>query len=316
MSTSLAHEGYHHEAFFYAGEAEFMAGTLGFLLAGYTAQEPTLVVLAADKIRALRGALGSAGDDVLFADMGEVGANPARIIPAWQDFLAVHGRAGRRLRGIGEPISSARSAAELSECQRHEALLNVAFVDCVPGFWLMCPYDTTALAGAVLDEARRNHPYLSDATGDALSPAYPGDDVLAAPFAEPLPAPLTAPWSFDFATGGLAAVRAFVSSRAAEVGLDGMRVADLVLAVDEIAANSIRHGHGGGHLSMWVEPGAVVCEVRDRGRLTDPLADRTRVSAGTESGRGLWLANQLCDLVQVRTFADGTVVRLHLRTTG
>ena len=30
-------------------------------------------------------------------------------------------------------------------------------------------------------------------------------------------------------------------------------------------------------------------------------------------GWGLWLANQLCDLVQLRTLPDGNVVRLHLR---
>ena len=29
-------------------------------------------------------------------------------------------------------------------------------------------------------------------------------------------------------------------------------------------------------------------------------------------GRGLWLANQLCDLVQVRTFELGNVVRIHM----
>jgi anti-sigma regulatory factor (Ser/Thr protein kinase) len=29
-----------------------------------------------------------------------------------------------------------------------------------------------------------------------------------------------------------------------------------------------------------------------------------------EGGRGLWLANQLCDLVQIRSGENGTVVRL------
>jgi len=29
-------------------------------------------------------------------------------------------------------------------------------------------------------------------------------------------------------------------------------------------------------------------------------------------GHGLWLVNQLCDLVQMRTFASGSVVRVHL----
>ena len=35
--------------------------------------------------------------------------------------------------------------------------------------------------------------------------------------------------------------------------------------------------------------------------------------AALPEGHGLWLANQVCDLVQVRSFPTGTVVRLHLR---
>ena len=36
-------------------------------------------------------------------------------------------------------------------------------------------------------------------------------------------------------------------------------------------------------------------------------------AADGEGGRGVWIANQLCDLVQVRSGEDGSVVRLHLR---
>ena len=34
--------------------------------------------------------------------------------------------------------------------------------------------------------------------------------------------------------------------------------------------------------------------------------------APTPAARGLWLANRLCDLVQVRSGEQGTVVRLHV----
>ena len=57
----------------------------------------------------------------------------------------------------------------------------------------------------------------------------------------------------------------------------------------------------------------MICEVSDRGRLDEPLAGRTRPELGQNGGWGLWLANQLCDLVQLRTLPDGSVVRLHLR---
>jgi hypothetical protein len=54
--------------------------------------------------------------------------------------------------------------------------------------------------------------------------------------------------------------------------------------------------------------------VSDTGQITDPLA-RHRVPADEElGGKGLWLVNQVCDLVQARTGRTGTVTRLHMRT--
>jgi anti-sigma regulatory factor (Ser/Thr protein kinase) len=56
----------------------------------------------------------------------------------------------------------------------------------------------------------------------------------------------------------------------------------------------------------------VVCEVTDAGYFDQPLAGRRRPDADRVGGRGMWLVNQLCDLVQVRTLPEGTVVRMHL----
>ena len=148
MAVAATHE-YRHEALFYDGADDFMEGVVPFIDDAVQAEEPILVVLSAAKIDRLREALGAAAEPVLFADMAEVGANPARIIPAWQEFLSGHGEPGRRMRGIGEPIWADRSPAELVECERHEALLNVAFAD--PSFWLLCPYDTGALAPEVIE---------------------------------------------------------------------------------------------------------------------------------------------------------------------
>jgi hypothetical protein len=48
------------------------------------------------------------------------------------------------LRGIGEPIFPERDRQVLIECERHEALLNLAFAGS-ERFWLLCPYDVAAL---------------------------------------------------------------------------------------------------------------------------------------------------------------------------
>ena len=86
-----------------------------------------------------------------------------------------------------------------------------------------------------------------------------------------------------------------------------------MLAVAELAANSVRHGGGRGILRLWRENGSVICEIRDRGTIADPLAGRRAPTLEQLGGRGLWLANAVCDLVQVRTGPQGTAVRLHMK---
>ncbi|MDQ2942252.1 MAG: sensor histidine kinase [Candidatus Dormibacteraeota bacterium] len=303
---------FRHEALLYAGWAEFVAGTVPFIRDGIKAGEPVLVVESVDKIEMLRVALGGDADAVLFADMADAGANPARIIPAWHDFVSRHGVAGRRLRGIGEPIWKGRSPEELIECQRHESLLNVAFGHGQP-WWLMCPYDTEKLDGAVIDEARRSHEFVTERSTVQRSDMFRGLEASGAPFDVPLPEPGTAVGQMSFGPDGLVTARSLVSRRALAAGLGAARSAELVTALNEVATNSIRHGGGSGILRVWQEQSAVVCEVRDKGRFDKPLADRERPSAHISAPRGLWLANQLCDLVQIRTMPEGTVVRLHMR---
>lgn len=300
-----------HEAMFYADTGELLEGTLSFVREGRSAGEPVLVVLGAAKNELLREAVGD-DDGVLFADMVKVGRNPARIIPVWHEFVAEHAGDGRPVRGIGEPIWAGRSTAELVECQRHESLLNLAFGEGTP-LHLLCPYDTSALDDAVLNEARRSHPSLVERSGRRPSPSFRGLDAIAAPFDAPLPEPPASARELRFAGDTLAAARQLVSLRAAEAGLSTPRMHNLVLAANEVMTNSIAHGGGGGVLLTWTDGEMLVCDIRDAGRIDAPLIGRERPGLAQESGRGLWMANQLCELVQVRCFADGSAVRLHMR---
>ena len=135
QAESLPDERFRHEALFYAGDDQFVEGCVAFIRAGLEADEPTLVVALADKLEKLREALGPDAERVQFADMDVVGRNPARIIPAWQEFVEENAEPGVRLRGIGEPIFPARDPHELVECERHEALLNLAFAG-ADRFWI------------------------------------------------------------------------------------------------------------------------------------------------------------------------------------
>jgi anti-sigma regulatory factor (Ser/Thr protein kinase) len=313
MTVAVGHQdpAFVHEAFLYRGPDEFLRGMLQFIRDGIEAGEPVFVVLSAEKVARLREALGEDADRVLFADMAAVGANPARIIAAWHEFVDEHGAGGQAIRGIGEPIWAGRSDSELAECHRHESLLNLAFAD-TPAFRLLCPYDVTALDPGVVEEAERTHPFMSDVESFRESGSYRGLEAISAPFAAPLEDPPAFAARLTFDADSLGAVRDLVTERGEGAGFERETTDALVLAVNEIATNSIRHGGGFGVIRTWDDGSFLLFQVEDGGRIDAPLAGRRQPVLDKPGGRGLWLANQLCDLVQVRTFEDGNVVRIHM----
>jgi anti-sigma regulatory factor (Ser/Thr protein kinase) len=305
---------FRHEAFLYAGHDDFVAGALAFLAAPLTVGRPALVMTDGPKLALLRAALGERAAAVDFADMEIVGRNPARIIPAWAAFAEANHGVGP-LWGIGEPVWPGRSPAELDECRHHEVLLNLAFSD--SAFHLLCPYDIAALEPSVVDDVWASHPRVSrpspqsdnGAAGDAAHDVVDSASLLA----EALPEPPAGATVIGSDLDDLHGLRCHVQRVAAASGLAAGETDDLVLAVDEVATNSLCYGGGAREVLSWVDAGAVVCEVRDGGRVTDPLVGRRRPPPDQLGGRGLWIANQLCDLVQVRSSDAGTVVRLHKR---
>ncbi|MFL5818515.1 MAG: anti-sigma factor RsbA family regulatory protein [Conexibacter sp.] len=305
-------QGFRHEAMLYAGEQGFADGALRFLREGVARGEPALVVVSARKISLLREALGADAARVRFDDMADVGANPARIIPAWTAFVREAGAEGRPLRGIGEPISAERSPAELFECHRHEALLNLAFAD-ARDFRLLCPYDVVALEPSVVAHARCTHPLMQEPDGSVHpSTAFHGVAAAAEPCQAPLPAVPADAETIPILPAVLTSLRAVVGRRGARAGLTPERREDLVLAISELATNTIRHGGGAGMLTIWETSSALVCEVTDAGRIDHPLAGRELPTPGQVGRYGLWIVNRLCDLVEQRTLPHGNLVRVSM----
>jgi anti-sigma regulatory factor (Ser/Thr protein kinase) len=112
----------------------------------------------------------------------------------------------------------------------------------------------------------------------------------------------------------LAVVREFTSARARRAGLPPRQVNDLVIAVAELAANTLAHTSEPGTLTLWVTDHEVICQVQDQGQITDPLAGRVRPAPDADGGgRGLWVVHQVCDLVELRAGRAGTIIRVHMR---
>lgn len=124
--------------------------------------------------------------------------------------------------------------------------------------------------------------------------------------------PAAEPDSVSYAVAGdLGTVRAFVARRAAALGLSEERVELLVLAVSELATNTLQHTRSGGHVRVEARDGRLVCDVVDQGPLR-PLGRRMPASDAIR-GRGLAIVERICDEVTVTGVPQGTLVRILLR---
>jgi len=307
--ATTAHDSFRHEATFYRGNEDFVTSAAPFVREAVRGGQPVMVAVVPERLQLLGEALGDDAKDVEFVDMSRLGRNPANIIPAWRQFIDEHCVDGRPVRGIGEPVWSGRSAVEIAECQLHEALLNMALPPDT-AMWLRCPYDVTALDDGVIAHARRSHPALVDGDSYSGSVDYSGADLVEALFEAALDEPGATASAMRFGREDYAAVRRAVQSAARAAGLTEVRATEVALAVHEIATNSVKHGGGQGSLRAWITGDALVFELRDGGVIADRLVGRTTPSTSAEGGRGVWLANRLCDLVQLRSGSDGTAVRL------
>lgn len=299
-----------HPGLLYHDLDQYLAATTAFVRSALAAGHPVLVAVPGANLRLLREALADVAARVQFADMAVAGRNPGRIIPGvLLRFAAAH--PGRRVSIIGEPIWPSRTEVEYPACVAHEALINAVFADRDAA--ILCPYDAAHLAQPALDDAWRTHPTMLDGGGRRPSPAYADPLHTAARFNLPLPDPPPGAVSMTYDSElALSAVRRFVAEHAGLAGLTGDRLDDLTVAVNELAANTIEHTAGGGTVTIWAEPGHLVCQVDDRGHLADPLAGRVPPAANQAGGRGLILANQLCDLVRIHAGRRRTAIRLYM----
>jgi len=297
---------FRHQGLPYESPELLLEQVTGFLGPALDREEPVLIAAQSDTLSGFRSAFIGNRTHIDLAPMEEIGRNPGRLISVWSDFLDRHGAAGRTVWGIGEPIYAGRDSDEIEESEIYEGLLNGAFTEPEFTLYLGCPFDTASLPKSVLDDLTGSHPLIGrgatartnedfQANGHAerqLSPALITDDAFA-PFTEQ----------------GLGAMRRELAKDARRFGVEEERIPDLVLAVNEIATNSIKYT-GSGSLGVWQAGGRLVCEVRDLGFIEDQLIGLRRPKITEERGRGIWFAHQVADLIQLRSNPSGTTVRI------
>jgi anti-sigma regulatory factor (Ser/Thr protein kinase) len=110
--------------------------------------------------------------------------------------------------------------------------------------------------------------------------------------------------------GDLGAVRAFVRDHALALGLSATRTEMLMIAVNELATNTVQHTTGGGRVTVWSDAGQLVCDVVDQG--PPRTFERPMPAPDAVRGRGLAIVERICDQVDTVAGPDGTTVRLRL----
>ena len=232
------------------------------------------------------------------------------MIHAISRFAAQH--AGKPAWCVQEAAWPSRPEDDLWEVIRYEALMNRALIGHVR---VLCPYDA-GLPPEVFSCAEAIHPLTAADGGWQPSPRYQdrgGQPAIPPGCDQPLPLP-PGDARVVFFRDDLAGVRALVAADARAAGLRPSRVGDMVLAVGELTANTLAHTSGPGTLAIWATGDEMVCQVRDSGHITDPLAGQLRPGpAQVSGGRGLWMVHQVCDLVQIRSGPAGTTIRVHMR---
>ena len=301
-----------HQALLYGSEEEFLAATVPFIRDGLDRGDPIRVATTSRNTGWLQVALGADARHVTFCDSSQWYRHPVRTLAALHHTVQAAVPDGQVLRMIEDPMCTARTRQESREWARYESLVNAALARA--SATLVCTYDTRLVESDVVAEVTRTHPELVVNGASKPSPSYVDPAVFNAE-TDKLPLPPAPPSALRLKFDGvnqLSTLRGFVISYVTWAGAAVQAAEQFVQAVDEVATNAIDHGGGSGLLRVWTDPRWISCEVSDTGAgLRDPLAGRLPTGF-TARGRGLWLARQLCDLVELHSDPAGTTVRLHL----
>ncbi len=311
--AASACEGIFHEASIYASDAELRETALPFLVEGLDAQEPTYVVLGPQENDLLRRELGEP-EGLHYIPATDVYVNPAATVKGYLDVVSAEVAAGaEQVRFITEvPHPGLGSAWDW--WGHYESAVNEIFAT-LP-VWAICTYDARRTPAGVVDEVLRTHPFVADAAGrhasnhGYVSPAtflgqrsYPYIDPLEAD--EPL-VELTDPSPTEARRAGLALARPRFGAETAD---------NLALALSEVVTNAQRYGRPPVRLRLWDCPDRIVATVEDGGTgIHDVTVGLAPVEPDRPGGRGLWIANQLCDHVGISRSPDGFLVRLVVGT--
>jgi anti-sigma regulatory factor (Ser/Thr protein kinase) len=255
--------------------------------------------------------LGSRLDDDAFLGLDAIYTSPAWGLGRLRAEIDRCAASGTRLQVLFEPRWWTRPVEEWEAWVSTDAVTNVAFAGA--DVEMLCSYDATA-PPVVLEAVGHTHPEVVVDGQGRRNPAYTDPALYCTRHRhEPLPALPEPVDEHDFSGTTLGELRRVVAPWAGAGGLHPSRIPEVVLAVHEVATNSVRHGGGSGVLRLAGTRAELLAEVEDAGTITAPFAGLLPPTRIGENGYGLWLVHQLVELVQIRSGPGGSTVRLHVR---
>lgn len=301
--------GLEHPAFFYDGVEDFVATMAPYVTEGVDKDEAVFIAARTSYLGPLRAAVGPAADEAMWVDTWEWQPHPSRRLRAFHELVTARLAEGAtRLRLAGEPAWPEGPIELVQEWERYESVLNEVLGPYPVS--LVCLYETSSLHPSVLEGALHTHRTMLDASGTAESDTYEEPSAFLRRVTRHHGRPPAHAGSLnltDAATG-----RRYIEARAGAAGLDAETTMELLLAANEVLTNAFVHAPGA-RLHTWTEDGRFVCQVDDSGDgIADPLIGYRPPSEHGEGGRGIWIARQLVDLLQISTGPEGTSIRLHV----
>lgn len=295
-----------HDALIYQTDTEFTSALTPLVLEALEQGEKVCAVLSPGSQDLLHQSLNGRTADLHALETLDPARSPARTVAKYYSHIVAALKSGANgVRFISE-LDFGSTSDERAEWTRYEAVLNVALQ--AQPVWMTCLYDLRQLPEVVISSAHQTHP-------NAIVQGQRRNTEFVDPVRSALPIIIPTLFLGQVEPDReLGEVLHLVRNSCAQAGMTADQTVDLSLVVGELTTNAIEHGAPPVVVRAWLGESSLVYEIIDHGlHPVDPWLGFVPPQPFQRRGRGMWLARQLADRVEIETTETGTSARVEVR---